>query len=908
MKGHRQIRNQFAAIAFASLLFPGLSGAAHAATYVAPGDQGTISLPIYHYELTPRNLPLTVLSISTQGPSYFRVLGTSDLSIPFLYPATTHMFEIDYEITSATVTEAFNVYLNLLASNADVMTVPNAEGVIRSATVQFFIDTSSPTIPELSNAHGNPLANYVGSTNAVRLASTDDHSGMCSLGVSGPSFSSTVPFSGTTGEATRTAISNLAQGTYTVTAADCVGNSSTRQYYYATMSSVDNIIIYGTMDGTEKSERGAIYPNDPDDNRVQTGTMTVLVRLKNAAGDPTSACAQVTLTVNGAAANCAPDGADLLSQYAIALAKTAYFQVKNTSNTANTKDIQISWKLEGNNPDHFLIGSAGDAIFRVADGFQLSPGEVMLGSVTVKEFAQGFASSTTSFSATTNFSGVQAVWYAACNTLAALASRQVISLVGPCADYFKSEVAFVDPALVTFNYVDPGGSPAVSTSTLKVYGWTGSSWTLTGITQLGVSKSTSTGVIIASATIVRSGVYATLFSVSDASAPLTTLSVQGSTSGFAGVVMYATGTYAVLQANDPLVSGFASGVATTYYRLDGSSASAFGVYGSSLAFLPGTHVLQYYAVDWAGNIEPVKTATFTVTPTGFTRLSADARVDGWLLVGESTSGPRLEVEAVSADDPALLVSSPDLAVMFAADNYGNAAAGGDVANGMLTVYPAGGRGLELSAGNSTASVASAQIAFGWNGTAERRHTLWTQHNASTVGNRMGINVYTPDAGVALASMTVVQIEGMTALSGASVHVRPAGTPDAELEISNGVTPGGGTLHRAQAWVTSSRKLKKEIRYLTRQEERRALDDLLSLKPVHFRYRRALKGVGFVDDPASMLRRGYVLEDSPVSIRHGAGLDTLERIANVEMAVKESLRKLERLEEELRPSDEERSRQ
>jgi hypothetical protein len=58
-----------------------------------------------------------------------------------------------------------------------------------------------------------------------------------------------------------------------------------------------------------------------------------------------------------------------------------------------------------------------------------------------------------------------------------------------------------------------------------------------------------------------------------------------------------------------------SGVAHTYYRLDGGAQTESTIVGVSAA---GSHTLQFWSVDWAGNTETVRSVTFTVVPTDVT--------------------------------------------------------------------------------------------------------------------------------------------------------------------------------------------------------------------------------------------------------------------------------------------------
>jgi cytochrome c len=85
----------------------------------------------------------------------------------------------------------------------------------------------------------------------------------------------------------------------------------------------------------------------------------------------------------------------------------------------------------------------------------------------------------------------------------------------------------------------------------------------------------------------------------DTTAPTTTATVEQSP-GFATVT---------LTGNDS-VAGGGSGVAETQYRVDGGGwqvySGPFGVLGA------GSHTVEYYSVDEAGNTEATKSVSFAV--------------------------------------------------------------------------------------------------------------------------------------------------------------------------------------------------------------------------------------------------------------------------------------------------------
>lgn len=88
----------------------------------------------------------------------------------------------------------------------------------------------------------------------------------------------------------------------------------------------------------------------------------------------------------------------------------------------------------------------------------------------------------------------------------------------------------------------------------------------------------------------------------DTTPPVTTLSLSSTT--------ISTSTPIGFSAIDPLVSGLASGVATTYFNIN---SAPFAVYISSFVIpSSGTYTLAWYSEDYAGNIEVVRSTTVVV--------------------------------------------------------------------------------------------------------------------------------------------------------------------------------------------------------------------------------------------------------------------------------------------------------
>src|SRR4051794_17305658 len=90
----------------------------------------------------------------------------------------------------------------------------------------------------------------------------------------------------------------------------------------------------------------------------------------------------------------------------------------------------------------------------------------------------------------------------------------------------------------------------------------------------------------------------------DTSPPITGYSLQGSqpSGGW-----YAGPVQVLLNAYD---NPGGSGVAATYYTLDGGTQQTYG--GPFTVDTAGSHTLTFYSVDWAGNTEPLNVLAFGI--------------------------------------------------------------------------------------------------------------------------------------------------------------------------------------------------------------------------------------------------------------------------------------------------------
>ena len=107
------------------------------------------------------------------------------------------------------------------------------------------------------------------------------------------------------------------------------------------------------------------------------------------------------------------------------------------------------------------------------------------------------------------------------------------------------------------------------------------------------------------------------------SLPISSLSLQGS-EGKAG--WYVSAVIGDLSATDPL-----SGVAQTLYRLDGSD---WHESQGQIEIGQGQHALDYYSIDVAGNMEPIRSSDVWVdilSPTTVDSTQGEAGMEGWFV-------------------------------------------------------------------------------------------------------------------------------------------------------------------------------------------------------------------------------------------------------------------------------------
>lgn len=289
-----------------------------------------------------------------------------------------------------------------------------------------------------------------------------------------------------------------------------------------------------------------------------------------------------------------------------------------------------------------------------------------------------------------------------------------------------------------------------------------------------------------------------------------------------------------------------------------------------------------------------------------TAIVGDAWIIGPVMVGTTIAdGSRLHVVASSATEVPFQISGVDLTPFLRVAKDGKvgmstySAANLDV-NG---AGDASNTALMLQSGNLyQGGTSRVQIAFGENGTTNRRHAITSVHSDSTTHNSVDFLIWSPDAGSAtsMATMTVLSLVTISSTNPieASVHVRPFGDPTHELVVSNGASTGGGSIHLGAQVSPSSRDWKRDIAYLGPEDEAAAYANERELKHVSFRYAR-LKGGKFVRNSRAPIRRGLIFEESPAAVRGpGETLSLDQRLLESELAFKEFARKLDAAEKEV----------
>ena len=774
--------------------------------------------------------------------------------------------DIRTESGGITATENFTS----LADGSYVATVTDLAG--NQATLSFVV---TQLISSGLNTYqqGTPAPSPVSSSGTVVIVSSSP-AGISSIAINGSSM--TWPC---TGNGVSTSVDwgpfLLAPGTYVSTITDCAGNISTPT------TNVVSGTVGGTLTLTQSGGASDSNGVSLDSDTIANG-YAVIETYTDGSGSSnwTLLCPEFV-----APGPCASRNGGNIMRMFTGSPNTSFSITDQTGSCCYTSDVTVSMDFYHADGTYVTSALAG-----------LNPG--YYGNATFQAIMSDVGQTYPQSASGGQFSGqVRLLANMAQQTLTPQnifgMLKQLLIQVGNMFGITGSDVVYTNTSSI--NFTVPGVS--ADTTTLHIYRFDGVAWDSAPVTSQQISLSTTTGVLTATGTITQGGSFAMFYTGQDSAAPVTTFSIQGSSFVFDQTLFVSTYSYAVLTATDPVVSGFASQVATITYCIDPSSGSIFSVYNSSIPLPLGTHVFQYQSYDYAGNVEAVNTTTFTVTAGTVFKEQSDDTVAGNLLVGFLGSGAQAEVVARAQDPILLQVSSANHQPMLAVTNIGSVGVGVPVPFGQLDVASSG-VALQLKSGNLTSTGTSVEAAFGYNGDVAMRHALRTFHSTATIGNEMDFLVWTPASGstTTIATNELLALQASTMASNGLVHVIPSGIPDVELEVSNGLSTGGGTMQRL-AWITpSSKRFKSDISYLKEKDEDRALAETAALNHVRYRYRSRAKDGSLYDDPRQQVRVGLIYEEAPDSIRgEGHTLLTNERLANVELALKAAIRKLELLE-------------
>lgn len=276
-----------------------------------------------------------------------------------------------------------------------------------------------------------------------------------------------------------------------------------------------------------------------------------------------------------------------------------------------------------------------------------------------------------------------------------------------------------------------------------------------------------------------------------------------------------------------------------------------------------------------------------------TTVTGDGWVAGKLAVGTTTISGRVDVAMAAASTTTFQVSGVDETPFLTVASSGAVGMGVAPAAALdiSGTGDSGAVGAQLRNGNLYPASGSSQITFGYNGTTNLRHAIQSSHSSTTAANN-SLDFILWSTVASTTSVGAARVLSLVTTSTAAfVHVSPVGEPFYEFVISNGVTTGGGVLHRALEGTHSSRALKQDIRYLEEADHRQAYEDVRGLKHVQFRY-KINRGRGLARDGKQPLHRGLLFEEAPAGIRGlGATISVDDRLVNAEMAAQELLLRL-----------------
>lgn len=756
----------------------------------------------------------------------------------------------------------------------------NGDYTSPNACIRFAVDLANPG-GSITDAEGVAFpGGIIQQDKCAVFRSSDSASGICSMSLSGPpgftSISITLPQPASL-VAWAAPFCQLSSGTYTLLVTDCGGKTGSYNFTAATKTLAVTLTASGPLGWSDSNSVGVSV------DQIQSTNWGFRAETQTCSTELTEVCKRMQTSLNGATAECNYwENCGFLSK----VMSTITFNPPWQSTGYSIANVTVGTAAASADPP-IVIRTGGAS---VTTSTPLASGESITGYISVPQTPKTVWRSTITaeIEILAPLADIRISSTPTPADMAAAAQHSLQRQSSPGSyELSVNSATGVFGTTITINliYLD---SVNTDTTTARLFRWEGTRWSSAGLTNQSVAKSSS-GLITIIARSTGTSWYAAFFQATDASAPVTTWSIQGSSYGYAGITIVSTYSYLVFSATDPVVNGFNSGLATTYYRIDGLEGDRYTAYLSSIPAPFGTHWVDYYSTDFAANSEAVKRITFTVTAGDITLITeGDLTFDANLLVGFYGSGAKTEVVARAEYDYTLLVSSVDGRAMLAVDNVGLVSIGTAPAVGRLTLAGVPqDTALALRSGNSTASVAGAQLAFGFDGSGDLRHRIYTQHGSAANFNKMVFALWTPASGSSstLGALPVLSLEGSTITPvNALVHVMPAGVADKELVVSNGSAMGEGDVLRWERWVPSAAVLKKDIKRLGKADEEKAWDDIASLKPVAFRRKS-----GGAEAP---MERGYIYEETPSSIRDGPGAASVdERLVNAELALKAAMRRV-----------------
>jgi hypothetical protein len=270
---------------------------------------------------------------------------------------------------------------------------------------------------------------------------------------------------------------------------------------------------------------------------------------------------------------------------------------------------------------------------------------------------------------------------------------------------------------------------------------------------------------------------------------------------------------------------------------------------------------------------------------------SDGLIGGKISVGTTAANGRVFVQSSSMTAIPFQVSGVDLSPFLRVERTGDVGIGVEPEANLDVMGSADSEdvALQLRNGNAYPAIGAAQITFGYNGAADRRHSIRTAHSTTTINNEIDFYLWTPaDSDSALGTTRALALQ--TTTFGSAVHVDPVSElPMNDLTVSNGMVLGAGGMLAGSESVPSSRRWKADIGQLSQNESLAAFNEVIALDHVRFRY-KSRRG------PKPPLMTGLMYEDAPASIRgRGQTLSFDERLNNTELAMQELIRRLETLE-------------